>query len=162
MLRLAERGALHGTAETGGDLGAAARDTVIGALRGTREVADAALETIGTSVRMICATEGALLGAKSVGMNALDAVAAAAGAAVEGAARAHSDIGRTARSAVEGAIWGAKDLGVDATEVAAAAAGGALGAAQHIGAAAQREVAGALTAAIAGVLLTTKRDLSRP
>jgi hypothetical protein len=50
------RGALHGAAETGGDLGAAARGTVIGALRGTRGVAGAGLETIGTSVAQLVRT----------------------------------------------------------------------------------------------------------
>ena len=168
-------GAMHGAAEAGSDLGTAARGAMIGTIRATHGAAGGPIAAIGASAENMVNTaarigdgasaargalQGAVVGASAAGINALDALADAAGGAVRGGFRAGADVAGIARSAVEGAVWGAQDLGVDAGQVAAAAAGGALRAASSLGSATLAEVRGAMRGPIAGVAVTSA--LSRP
>ncbi|WP_447980271.1 hypothetical protein [Candidatus Nitrospira bockiana] len=87
-----QRGAIKGTAEVGGDMGAATKAAIQGILRGTKEVG------VGTSEAL------------------------SASAVVKATAEVGGDLATAARNAVEGAIAGAEGMGLSAEEAATAGA----------------------------------------
>jgi len=124
--RAFDDGAWSGTA-------AAARGSLLGVLRGTRELTGQTVDTL----------------------------ASTAGSVVKATAEVGGDVAATAKAAVEGAIEGAKEIGVDAAEAAWAAASGALKAAGDVSAAAVKQVQKAATGVISGVKVVVKAPFSQ-
>ena len=95
--------------KTGGDFGNAAKDTVLGVLRGTKEVGDQALDAggnLGSAAKG--AVEGAIAGAKEVGLNTEEAASSAAVGALKAADKISSAAAAQVHAAVTGTIAGVK------------------------------------------------------
>ena len=115
--------AVKGVAEVGGDVTTAARSSVLGVIRGTKDVATGSTE----------------------------AISAAAEAAVKAVGDVGGDMASAAKGAVEGAIQGAKEVGVSAEEAASAAASGAIKGAGKVSSTAVEQVRNVVTGTISGV-----------
>jgi hypothetical protein len=97
-----------------------------------------------------------LRGTKDLGQASVETIGASAGSVVKTAAQVGGDVAVAAKGAVEGAIIGAREIGVDAAEAASAAATGALAAAGDISTAATEQVRRAVTGVISGVKVVVK------
>lgn len=125
------RGGISAAIQVSGHMGQAAKGIVIGALRGT----------------------------KHVGVAALDTLAQVADAVIRHTAVAGGDPGHAATGLVEGAIHCAKELGVRAEDAADAAARGAVRGAEHAGPEAVQAVRDALSRTIRGVQVPVRDAL---
>ncbi len=104
------------------------KDKMVGSIKGTGEVMNAAVDTVSVSARTL----------------------------VKSAAEVGGDLGAVARNTVEGAISGAKQVGLNVEEAASAAATGAIKGAGEVSQEAVRQVRGAVTGFIAGVKVVVK------
>ena len=104
------------------------KDKMVGSIKGTGEVLNAAVDTVSVSARTL----------------------------VKSAAEVGGDLGTVARNTVEGAISGAKQVGLNVEEAASAAATGAIKGAGEVSEQAVHQVRNAVTGFIAGVKVVVK------